>query len=103
MALRRAFIAASAAVATAQPRPRFAVRAVATAGQLVESSYDAATGVFRNEDLWQSGNTLEGLANLMIASPSALTNYSSLFANTFALTPVIVVRGTQRVIVWAIT
>jgi hypothetical protein len=82
--------AATASVTTgAALDPRFAVRAAATASQLVTCAYNASSGVWPAEDLWQSGNTIETLARLQLVDP-ARNNYTALFANTFALTPVIV-------------
>ena len=82
-------LATGVAAAAAATSPRFAVRAAATAGQLINCSYDASSGVFANEGLWESGNTIESLAISMMAD-SVANNFTALFTNTYLRTPIIV-------------
>ena len=66
----------------------FGARAVVTAARLNRCAYVAPLGVWL-EQLWQSGNTLESLANLAIASGN-LTAYSFEFNESFDHTSPIV-------------
>ena len=82
--------AAAAAGAPAVPLdPALFLRALSTADRLVSCAYNASSGTFgATEDLWQSGNTLESLAWLSVASGDG--RYLPLLANSFARTPAIV-------------
>jgi phosphatidate phosphatase APP1 len=73
------------------------VRAQALVDRIVTCNYVESSGVFTGEGLWQSGNTLESICNTLMLSAASnmstqanLTGWTSLIANTFANTPVIV-------------
>ena len=79
-----AIAAASANVSTSG----YLGRARATAARMNHCAYVKLTGTWL-EALWQSGNTLEAMANLAIASENH-SAYADLFAHSFSRTPVIV-------------
>lgn len=69
------------------------VRALALADRLVTCNYSPVLGVFDGEALWQSGNTIESLSNLIALCEDSQQNASrwvGVLASTFANTPVIV-------------
>lgn len=63
-------------------------RTLATAARMNHCSYVSLGGVWL-EALWQSGNTLEALANLAIANGNS-SEYDRIFENSFARTPAVV-------------
>ena len=101
MAHRLAATAAAVAVTLALPaRASFSAalppagsevrgRALALADRTVACVYTNATGLFRGEALWQSGNTIETLANAALLAGEPRKWYA-LFNNTYAKTPDIV-------------
>jgi hypothetical protein len=57
----------------------YGTRALAALARLNQCDYTASTGTWNAEGLWQSGNTLEALADLAIATAN-----NSLFADVIA-------------------
>ncbi len=54
-----------------------------TASRLVTCDYDSISGLWKNEQAWQSGNTLETLANFVSVSDSSLKYiFQQTFMNT---------------------
>ena len=86
--MRGSFVLSLVVASAAALDPTYGVRALAGIDRLVTCSYNASTGIFPGDALWQSGNTLETLANYMVAANSS--KWNSLLENTFAKTPVII-------------
>ena len=59
--------------------------AIVTADRLIRCEYSVQSGVWNNEDLWQSSNTLTALANLAIAQGNA-TLFAEIFDNSYLRT-----------------
>ncbi len=68
----------------------FTVRALAETDRLITCTYDRLQGVFVGEGLWQSGNTVETLANMIIAGKGPAAEWATILENTYERTPVIV-------------
>jgi len=86
-------------LASAAPQLDFAARAFAQLDRLVTCDYSAPLGIFPLEALWQSGNTVEAVANAVAllrdgtgeaAAPGRVAAWLALLNNSFAKTPVIV-------------
>ena len=92
------FAACASGLANAAPQRDYAARGLALLDRLVTCDYAAPLGVFDTEALWQSGNTIESLANAIAllqdigeaAAPGRGAAWLALLNNTFAKTPVIV-------------
>lgn len=86
-----ALTAAAVAVANAAD-PQLMLRATWLAETMVQCDYDENGGVFPSDALWQSGNTVETLANYMAVSntSSASSLVQTLLANTYLRTPIVV-------------
>lgn len=66
----------------------FAFRSLAIVDRLVQCAVAPGTAVFLGEGLWQSGNTLESMSNIMMATNTSL--WAPFLEKAYNTTPVIV-------------
>lgn len=64
-------------------------RALVAADRLIHCKYDTTSGTWNGEALWQSGNSIESLANLAIAEAN-VTLYAEVFWNSYLRTAPVV-------------
>jgi predicted alpha-1,6-mannanase (GH76 family) len=89
MKLTTCALSCAAALASASSVSQYTYRATILADSFSQCLFQPIFGnPWPQEDLWQSGNTLEAMANLMILTNSS--RYSALMHETFINTPVIV-------------
>ena len=91
------FVVVIAAAAAAAPAPaaaaaEYAQRALFLADRMAACAFAPALGVFLDEQLWQSGASLETMANALLADPPPRlrADLAAVFAAAFSKTPVIV-------------
>lgn len=84
--------AAAACAAAAGAGSYYSLRAQQAADQIVACAYDANAGTFLNEELWQSGNTIESLSHLLALAPTSAraVQWTQLLLNTYLRTPPVV-------------
>jgi hypothetical protein len=91
LALAAACACAGAAASSTPSDYGLLLRAEAMAERLVTCNFSPSSGTFDDgEALWQSGNTIEALSNLMLADPALVPQYSQVLEAAYQRTAPVV-------------